>query len=135
MERRIINLCLVACLCLFPGSSCENSHTPVTYTSITGLYSCQETSPHAGLRKYFVEIDQVRDHENLFIISNFHNKGENEFLFAELDQDTLVIFNQAISNISVNGKGEVGTDYRSISLFYETDDGVTSLDYNALYTR
>ena len=116
------------------GTSCENT-PPVTYTSIIGLYTCLETSPHAGIRKYIVEIDRVRDHENLYIISNFHNKGENEFLYAELEQDTVVIFNQVISNISVNGKGPIGDEFRSIDLFYETDDGITSLDYIASYTR
>jgi len=117
------------------GSSCENNNTPVTYTTITGLYTCQEISPHAGLRKYIVEVDQVVDQDNLYIISNFHNQGTNEFLYAELEQDTLVIFNQAISSISVNGKGPVGNDFRTIDLFYETDDGITLLDYNASYSR
>ena len=117
------------------GSSCENENPPVTFTSVSGLYTCQETSAHAGLRRYFVEIDPVKDQENLFIISNFHNKGENEFLFAELVADTLHIFNQAITEISVNGKGVIAVDYREISLFYETDDGIATLDYQALYTR
>lgn len=115
--------------------SCNRNNEPVTYTSITGVYTCQETSSHAGVRRYFVEIDGVKDKENLFIISNFHNKGENEFLYAELKQDTLLFLNQAISDISVNGKGPIGPEFRSIDLYYETDDGITLLDYFASYTR
>lgn len=115
--------------------ACDRNTDPITPTSITGVYTCQESSPHSGIRKYFVEIDKVKDTENLYIISNFHNKGENEFLFSELDQDTLWIINQAITEISVEGKGSVESDFRSIYLYYETDDGITVLDYYANYTR
>jgi len=115
--------------------SCERNGEQIAPSDITGVYSCQESSAHSGVRKYLVEIDQVKNSEDLYIISNFHNKGENEFIFTELDQDTLRIINQAISEMSFNGKGTVGADFRSISLYYETDDGLTLLDYFANYTR
>jgi len=115
--------------------SCNNTTKPVTHTDITGIYTCQESSPYSGIRKYIVEVDQVKETENLYIISNFHNKGVNEFLYAELDGDTLRIANQAISDISIDGKGPIGEDFKLISLYYETDDGITVLDYYASYSR
>jgi len=135
MAKKLNKLLLSLSVIFSLGSSCETDNLPVTYTSIEGIYTCQETSAHSGVREYIVEVDRVKDHETLYIISNFHNKGENEFLFADLDQDTLIIFNQAISNLSVNGKGTVGQDFRSIHLFYETDDGIIALDYIASFTR
>ncbi len=135
MEKRCNKFGLITGLFILMLIGCDNNTEPITPTDITGVYTCQESSPHAGIRKYFVEIDKVKNTGDLYIISNFHNKGENEFLFAELSQDTLRIINQAITEISVDGKGPVGTDFRSITLYYETDDGITVLDYYANYTR
>lgn len=115
--------------------ACDRSKESVTPTDITGIYNCQESSPHSGMHSYLVEIDKVSETETTYIISNFHNKGENEFLFVEFIQDSLWIFNQAISELSVNGKGPVSADFRSIFLYYETDDGITVLDYYANYSR
>jgi hypothetical protein len=124
----------LGCLLLAP-LSCENENQEVIYRGIAGIYSCQETSAHSGMRKYIVEIDRVREKEDLFIISNFHNAGENEFLYAEFDHDTLRIENQVISHLSVNGHGMVSEGFRIIDLRYKTDDGITILDYSATFTR
>jgi hypothetical protein len=135
MEMYLNNPVWILCIFLCLATACENNTEPRNYTSISGLYTCQEISPHAGLKKYIVEVDKVVNQESLYIISNFHNQGSNEFLYAELKGDTLVLFNQAISNISVNGEGPVAADFRSINLNYRTDDGITLLDFNASYTR
>jgi hypothetical protein len=129
--KRLIGLLLV----LLPAVSCDQSDPQAHYDSIEGIFKCQEASPHAGVRNYLGEIDGVKDAGGLFIISNFHNKGENEFLYAELSNDTLWIVNQPISDISVNGKGPVSADFRTIHLDYVTDDGITILDYYATYSR
>lgn len=108
---------------------------PYKKGKMKGVYTCQESSPHAGTRQYPVEIDKVKDSENLYIIVNFHNKGQSEFLYAELDIDTLRISNQAIVNIRVDGQGLVGEEYRSIQLNYLTDDGTTIFEYYSSYSR
>jgi len=135
MEKRSGKWILILLMILSLGASCEQNDPPADYTSIEGIFTCQESSPHEGIRSYLVEIDSVKDTDGLYIISNFHNKGANEFLYTDLDRDTLFIFNQAISDISVEGKGPVGSDFRSIQLNYVTDDGVTILDYYATYSR
>jgi len=114
--------------------TCDTDDDQV-YNSISGIYTCQETSPHAGLRQYPVEIEKVSDSDKLYIIINFHNKGESEFLFAEETGDALSISNQLISDIRVNGTGAIGKDYRTIELNYLTDDGTTILDFHASYKR
>lgn len=105
------------------------------YTSIEGFYSCNEGSAHSGYKKYIVEIDKVNSQDNTYIIANFHNQGDNEFLYAEYTQDTLYIKNQLISNLFVLGKGKVYDDFKRVELLYTTDDGVVQLEYSALLER
>ncbi len=135
MGKRFNRLAISAGIFILLVAGCDRKTDPVIPTSLTGVYSCQESSAHSGIRKYFAERANVKDTDDLYIISNFHDKGESEFLFAELKQDTLSIINQSITEIRVEGKGPVGKDFRSVNLYYETDDGITILDYYALYTR
>ena len=133
--KRSINLLSYLILAVACGTSCEQGNDDVVLTDLTGIFSCQESSPHSGIRKYLVEIDKVAHSENRYIISNFHNMGENEFIYADYQRDTLWILNQAISELSVDGAGPVERDYRSIYLYYTTDDGITVYDYYVNYTR
>jgi len=121
---------------LFFFHACDQGETkPETYASIEGLYSCQENSIHTGLRKYFIEIDRVNDSEDTFIITNFHNLGESEFLYMEYRPDSIHIENQYITNYRIKGKGTADASFRRIELYYETDDGSIIQDYYATYTR
>jgi hypothetical protein len=133
--RRSGNWIIILSLLVITGASCDSEDTPENYTSIEGIYTCQETSSHSGVRQYPIEIDKVKNTVDQYIIINFQNKGENEFIFANLSFDTILIANQAIVDIIVNGKGLVGRDYRSIRLNYLTDDGITILDYHSDCTR
>lgn len=130
INRGFFLILLLGSMCV----SCDETGSG-NYTSIEGVYTCQESSPHAGTRQYPVEIDKVKDSENLYIIVNFHNKGQSEFLYAELDINTLRISNQIISDIRVEGEGQVAEEYRSIQINYLTDDGNSILDYYSSYTR
>lgn len=116
------------------ASSCEQETTG-EFTGLQGFYTCNESSSHSGFRKYIVEIDDVVNQSDNFIIANFHNLGDNEFLFTEYENDTLYIRNQVIGSVFINGKGKVYEDFRRIEMEYRTDDGVTILDYYALYER
>jgi hypothetical protein len=117
------------------AASCEEKQA-TTYTTVEGLYVCNERSAHAGVHNYFVEIDKVSTQQNLYIIDNFHNAGENEFIYAELVADTLVINNQGFGNfLSVSGKGAVSGNFKSVEFSYYTFDGVVQLDYYATFER
>lgn len=125
---------LLAMLPIIFASSCEEKPV-IVFTSIEGNYSCSENSAHEGVRKYIVEIDNVISQENLYIIANFHNLGDNEFLYAEYRSDTLYINNQQISNLVVNGKGAINKELNRIEFSYITDDRLVQLDYYAVYVR
>ena len=122
---------LIFCL----SFSCEPQESTGDYTSIEGIYSCQESSSHSGIRKYFVEVDKVGNADNLYILTNFHNLGDTEFIYAELREGKLYLVNQAINNLSVNGEGPVDQEFRSIELSYTTDDGIILLEYYAQLSR
>ncbi len=120
---------------LFAGSSCEQDNNAVVYTKLAGIYSCEESSPYSGYKKYIVEIDKVSSQDNVYIISNFHNQGYAEFLYANLRNDSLYIENQVISGLFINGKGKVNEKLNEIEFHYTTDDGSLELDYYALFSR
>ncbi len=117
------------------GASCDSNNTSGDYSSIVGIYTCHESSAHSGVRQYPVEIDRVKNSEDQYIILNFNNTGENEFLFAQQSNDTLLIVNQAIAELVVNGEGVIGKDFKSIQLSYLTDDGLTILEYYSTFSR
>ncbi|MCF8378830.1 MAG: hypothetical protein K9H49_04585 [Bacteroidales bacterium] len=124
----------VIIICLFP-TGCELNKEGKIYPDLTGAYSCEENSPYSGYKKFLVEIDKVSSQENLYIISNFNNLGNLEFLYASLFNDTLRIENQVISSVFINGSGKVNQDLNNIEWFYTTDDGNIVLEFFARFTR
>ena len=125
---------IFAILLLF-CSSCDDSKEDIVFNSLKGVYKCHENSVHSGFRSYLVELDSVTNQENLFIILNFHNSGENEFLYATIRNDSIHIENQLINNMFITGKGHISEDLKQIDIFYLTDDGLTQLDYYAKFFR
>jgi len=130
MKNKIILLLLPLLL----AASCEERPENV-YSNIEGVYTCNERSAHAGIRNFLVEIDQVAGEQDLYIIDNFHNMGDNEFIRTELVGDTLFINNQIIGNLTVNGKGAVNSDFKRIEFTYITYNRILELDYFATFKR
>ncbi len=119
---------------LLVAASCDERPENV-YTNIEGVYTCNERSAHDGIRNFLVEIDKVQAEQNLYIIDNFHNLGDNQFIRAELVGDTLFINNQIIENLTVNGRGAVSSDFKQIEFTYITYDRFVELDYYATFQR
>jgi hypothetical protein len=127
-------LLLLPLLTLLLAASCEEKPEHV-YTRIEGVYTCNERSAHAVSSNFLVEIDKVAGEQDLYIIDNFHNMGDNEFIRSRLIGDTLFINNQIIGNLSVNGKGAVSADFKRIEFTYITYDRIVELDYYATFQR
>ena len=119
---------LLVLLMIF-NPSCNDKSDDIVFTSLSGVYKCQENSVHSGFRSYLVEIDNVKGQDNLYIILNFHNSGDNEFIYAIKDNDTLRFDNQLINNLFISGKGKISDDLRNLDLFYLTYDGQTQLEF------
>lgn len=130
---RINRIILLFIASVATASSCEQEE--VEYGGITGAYTCIEASAHSGYRNYIVEIEKVNNQSGLFIILNFHNTGINEFLYAEYSGDSIYITDQVTGSLFINGKGKVYSDFRRMEINYRTNDGVTELDYQAVFER
>ncbi|MFZ5939726.1 MAG: hypothetical protein ACOYXB_04055 [Bacteroidota bacterium] len=117
------------------SGGCDPNKGPDTFSSPEGIYSCQENSVYSGYRKYLVELNRKQDNTSVYIISNFHNQGDNEFVYATIIGDSIYISDQLISNLLVSGKGKVDNDFKQITLQYQTSDGITDLDFYAVYSR
>lgn len=115
--------------------SCENKDPGRTYENIEGAYRCEENHPVSGIRTYLVEIDRVKNETDLYLISNFYDAGYNEFLFARLSGKELMITDQIITGLIVNGTGQVRDDFKWIDWEYEVGDGITTQNMVARYTR
>jgi len=122
-------------LCCTLLTACNTDPLPGELDNLTGVFSCQESSTYTGVRKYLVEFDQVANSPGQYIISNFHNQGNNEFIYADYQNDTLWIINQLLGDLRISGKGPVDPDFRTVRLYYESDDGLNIYDFHALYER
>ena len=114
--------------------SCENKPGR-TYDTIEGSYRCEENNPISGIRTYLVEIDKVKNETDLFLISNFYDAGYNEFLFTRHAGMELLISDQVITGLLVNGHGQVSDDFKKIDWEYEVSDGITTQNMVARFTR
>lgn len=116
-------------------NSCEVNPGVNVYSNLSGAYSCQESSPYSGYRKYIIEIDKVNSQDDLYIISNFHNQGTGEFIYANYRNDSICIENQNITGLFISGKGKVNESFNNIQFNYVTNDGNIELKFFALYSR
>ncbi len=135
LKRKYFNFICFAIILLLSLSSCETNTESKIYPDLVGAYSCQENSTYSGYKKFLVEIDKVKSQDNLYIISNFNNQSSVEFLYATLNNDSLIIENQVISGVFINGKGIVNKDFNNIEWFYITDDGNIELEFFAIFSR
>lgn len=131
MKKKITVLLIIIHIILL--SSCERQEH--TYTSLNGSWRCDESHPVLGFRSYLTEIDHVVNKDSIYIISNFYNAGYNEFIFALLSEDELIINKQVITTLFVNGSGTYSNDYKNIYWEYEVDDGVQIINVTAKYSR
>jgi len=116
-------------------SGCDLRNEDINYTSPEGIYTSEENSVVSGYRKYLIELQEVNNLPGTYIISNFHNSGDDEFLYSEMQGDSVFISNQIISDMTVNGSGKISADFSTIRLTYRTDDGIMILDYYVQYSR
>jgi hypothetical protein len=115
--------------------ACKDPNENTVFTSFRGVFKCHENSIYSDFKSYLLEFDKVNSVDDQYIILNFHNAGDLEFVYAFIDGDTLRIENQSIQNMFVNGKGLVSDDFRRIDLVYQTDDGRVQEEFYAKIFR
>lgn len=112
-----------------------NSNKPETYTTISGLWKCEEIDELASVKIFHVDIDKVRSYDDAFIMSNFHNAGEETFIRVSVTGSKLILPNQYLQNILIEGEGNIGIEYKIITAEYSIEDGGRTANYIATFYR
>ena len=105
------------------------------YTSIVGSWHCSESTIY-GSKNYLVDIDRKRTDTTQFLLSNFYNQGDNEFIYAHLNGSTLTISQQQIVNqIVKSGTGIVSSDFKTITFDCNIYDGSSEIKVHSVCSR
>lgn len=115
--------------------ACTESSKNTDYSTISGIWNCEEFDQYSNVRNYIVDIDNVVGYDNIFIISNFHKAGDDLFVRATVSENTLLIPQQAIGNYIVAGEGTITTDNKRINLQYTVNAGGGIKIYESVYYR
>ena len=121
-------------ICLIALVSCT-SNAPQVYTTIVGSWHCAESSVY-GSRNYLADIDRKLSDTTQYLLSNFYNQGDNEFILAHLSGSSLTIVQQQIVAQTVkSGTGIVSKDFKTITFDYNIYDGSNEIKVHSVYSR
>lgn len=116
--------------------SCRKDDDPqATNNSINGTWRVSENSTTFGQQNYIVEIINDTASANKIIIDNFFNLGINHQIIANISGSTININNAVLDGYTINGTGNIASNYNSISWNYNVDDGNGSEAVTSTYTR
>lgn len=127
---RFLNLLAVILLLAACGDN-----DPKVHTTIAGTWRCEETSSLNGTRTYLIDIDQTISDTTQYLISNFYNTGDVEYIKVKLKSNKLTITQQPTSNITVSGFSGTVIDLTKINLNYTVRDGLSDIKVEATYSR
>jgi hypothetical protein len=110
--KQVLSLILM----FFLLSNCKDK--PTDYVSISGQWRCQEISNENN--SYIIDIEKSSSSENTYAIYNFNQEGNEQKVFATLQNDTLFIETQFIgsSSKSVEGSSAVSIDKKTMQIDY-----------------
>jgi len=108
---------------------------PKVHTTIAGTWRCEETSSLNGTRTYLVDIDQTISDTTQYLISNFYNTGDVEYIKVKLKSNKLTITQQPTSNITVSNFSGTVIGLTQINLSYTVRDGLSDVKVEATYSR
>lgn len=132
MKKKILLLSILAYIFL----SCEESG-PKVYTSISGTWRCEEINPIIGDRVYLVDIDRKRADTTQYLISNFYNTSDLDYIVVKLKSSQFTLAQQSTADINIksfNGN-LIGTNFKRIELTYKIYDGIRDISASAILTR
>jgi len=129
-ETRYLLLLLIVALFY----SCSDKQD-IIYTGIEGLWKCDEIDDQSKVSNFNIDIENIKNYDNIFIISNFHNTGEDTYIRASVSDSTLIISKQAYEFIQVEGIGRISSDFKLIELEYIITDEAITMSYQAVFYR
>lgn len=112
--------------------SCSDGSS--NHTSISGSWRCEEYTG-SGTSTYLLDIDRLRSDTSQYMISNFYNMGDNEFIVVKLKNGKLSLTQQPTSSYTVKSFSGTVKDLENIALTYTIYDGQSDVLVNANYSR
>lgn len=113
-------------------SSCDPETVPDEVdvaSEIEGKWWCEDND---GLT-YNVTVNKIAD--NKIKIENFNNLGESESVSVDVyDDNTMVLTEQSVSTVTVNGSGTISPGYESMQLDYTVTDQDGPYEVSASYS-
>lgn len=142
MKKNIYTFTLIG-LCLFMLNSCElddilgESDDP--RDNIEATWQVDEQSEFFKSKKsfYLVDLNKHPTDSTKVVLANFYQLGSGVEVVATYSNNTLRISNfKTTGNFTINGTGNVSSNYKEIEWEYRVDDGSGEIDnVTATYTR
>jgi hypothetical protein len=114
--------------------SCTNNE-PVVHTTIAGVWRCTEITNHTSSQSYLLDIQRSVSDTTMYIVSNFHNTGDNEFVKLKLTSTKLQLAEQPSANISIKNFSGTVESLKLIQLQYTVSDVKYDSSVTATYSR
>lgn len=137
--KRILIIPLAIIVALF--YSCEvldNGKSGTPTERIEGAWSVDENS---SLYKSALDIYQVyislnpKDSTQVFI-ENFYQIGRDSEVRANVNGNSITIPNQSVDGFKISGSGLISSNFETINMIYDVDDGSGEIDeVGAVYTK
>jgi hypothetical protein len=100
---------------------------------------CEEFNPliMGGSRRYIVDVERERTDTTKYVIFNFHNAGDDEFVRTTYKNKILTITEQPLGiGMTVrSGNGSASADFKRMDITYTIFDGMNEVEVNAVYSR
>lgn len=118
------------------SSACKDD-SPATYSSIEGIWRCEESSATTGNRAYLVDIYRKSTDTTQYVITNFYNTGDMEYIVVKLKSGKLSLSQQPTADISIKAFAGTltGNNYKNIGFSYTVYDGTRDINFTANYSR
>jgi hypothetical protein len=119
---------------LFFLLSCDDN-APRIYTSIEGVWRCEEINSSVGTqRSYLLDIYQRSD-TTQYVITNFFNTGDDQTIVVRLKAGKLSMIEDPTANITVKSFSGTVDNLKQIRLNYTVFDGQRDNAVNAVFSR
>lgn len=130
MKNRITKILLISILTVFAFSSCEEDalyETNDPRDQIAATWLCQEDGGETfGQNDFEIDIAKDGDDESKIKIYNIFQLGDSKSVNATLDERTITIAQQSVSEWQISGTGDISSNYESIEFTYTVDNGELS---------
>ncbi|MBN2766356.1 MAG: hypothetical protein JXR27_08290 [Paludibacteraceae bacterium] len=116
-------------------SSCESSG-PVVHKSIAGVWRCEDINNSTITRNsYLLDIYRKQSDSTLYVITNFFQAGDNEFIVVKNNDGKLILAEQSLTGMNLKKFSATVIDLHNISLQYTIYDGQRDNVVDASYSR